>query len=124
MAYSKKGIGSENRKLFGIITSKHGSVDHPPNLFLTVKKHSSPRSVYSLKAAEKSDTWWERANKKLAESTLKTRFTLNKDGKVEVTPAVLPEDYEETRLLFEIVDDVFAMLEEEAEEAELDQPDS
>jgi hypothetical protein len=77
-----------------------------------------------LKTAEKSDTWWERANKKLAESTLKTRFTLNKDGRVEVNPPVLPEDYEETRLLFEIVDDVFAMLEEEAEEAELDQPDS
>ena len=77
-----------------------------------------------MKAAEKSDTWWERANKKLEESTLKTRFTLNKDGRVEVTPPVLPADYEETRLLFEIVDDVFAMLEEEAEEAELDQPDS
>jgi hypothetical protein len=77
-----------------------------------------------LKAAEKSDTWWERANKKLAESTLKTRFTLNMDGKVEVNPPVLPDDYEETRLLFEIVDDVFAMLEEEREEAELEQPDS
>ncbi len=74
-----------------------------------------------MKAAENSDTWWERANKKLEESTLKTRFTLNKDGRVEVNP---PVDYEETRLLFEIVDDVFAMLEEEAEEAELDQPDS
>jgi len=74
-----------------------------------------------LKAAEKSDTWWERANKKLEESTLKTRFTLNS---VEVNPPVLPADYEETRLLFEIVDDVFAMLEEEAEEAELDAPDS
>jgi hypothetical protein len=49
---------------------------------------------------------------------------LNKDGRVEVNPPVLPEDYEETRLLFEIVDDVFSMLEEEAEEAELDQPDS
>jgi len=68
--------------------------------------------------------WWERANKKLAESTLKTRFTLNGEGRVEVTPPVLPEDYEETRLLFEIVDDVFAMLEEEAEEAELEQPDT
>jgi hypothetical protein len=77
-----------------------------------------------LKTAEKTDTWWERANKKLAESTLKTRFVLNKDGKVEVTPPVLPEDYEETRLLFEIVDDVFSMLEEEAEEAELDAPDN
>jgi hypothetical protein len=77
-----------------------------------------------LKAAEKSDTWWERANKKLAESTLKTRFTLNKNGKVEVNPPVLPDDYEETRLLFEIVDDVFAMLEEEREEAELDEPDN
>ena len=77
-----------------------------------------------MKAAEKSDTWWERANKKLEESTLKTRFTLNSDGRVEVSPPVLPADYEETRLLFEIVDDVFAMLEEEAEEAEIDQPDS
>ena len=77
-----------------------------------------------MKAAENSDTWWERANKKLAESTLKTRFTLNSDGRVEVSPPVLPADYEGTRLLFEIVDDVFAMLEEEAEEAELDQPDS
>jgi hypothetical protein len=77
-----------------------------------------------LNAVEKSDTWWERANKKLAESTLKTRFIVNKDGRVEVNPPALPEDYEETRLLFEIVDDVFSMLEEEAEEAELDQPDS
>jgi hypothetical protein len=77
-----------------------------------------------LKAVEKSDTWWERANKKLAESTLKTRFALNKDGRVEVNPPVLPEDYEETRLLFEIVDDVFAMIEEEKEEAELDEPDN
>ena len=77
-----------------------------------------------MKAADKADSWWERANKKLAESTLKTRFMLNKDGRVEVNPPVLPEDYEETRLLFEIVDDVFSMLEEEAEEAELDQPDS
>ena len=77
-----------------------------------------------MKTVEKSDAWWERANKKLAESTLKTRFTLNKDGRVEVSPPVLPEDYEETRLLFEIVDDVFAMIEEEKEEAELDQPDS
>ena len=74
--------------------------------------------------AEKSDSWWERANKKLAETTLKTRFRLNIDGRVEVDPPVLPEDYEEARLLFEIVDDVFAMIEEEAEEAELDQPDS
>lgn len=74
-----------------------------------------------MKPAEKGDSWWERANKKLAESTLKTRFALNKDGKVEVTPAVLPEDYEEARLLFEIVDDVFSMLEEEAE---LDEPDN
>jgi hypothetical protein len=77
-----------------------------------------------LKADEKSDTWWERANKKLAESTLKTRFTLNSQGRVEVNPPVLPEDYEETRLLFEIVDDVFSMLEEEAEEAELNEPDN
>jgi hypothetical protein len=77
-----------------------------------------------LNTAEKANSWWERANKKLAESTLMTRFTLNKDGRVEVNPSILPEDYEETRLLFEIVDDVFAMLEEEAEEAELDQPDS
>ena len=77
-----------------------------------------------MKADEKPGTWWERANKKLAESTLKTRFILNKDGRVEVNPPALPDDYEETRLLFEIVDDVFAMLEEEAEEAELDQPDS
>ena len=77
-----------------------------------------------MMAAEKSGTWWERANKKLAESTLKTRFILNKDGRVEVNPPALPEDYEETRLLFEIVDDVFAMIEEEKEEAELDQPDS
>ena len=74
--------------------------------------------------AQKTDPWWERANKKLSESTLKTRFTLNKDGKVEIYPPVLPEDYEETRLLFEIVDDVFSMLEEEAEEAELDEPDN
>ena len=77
-----------------------------------------------MNAAEKSGTWWERANKKLAESTLKTRFIVNKDGRVEVNPPALPEDYEETRLLFEIVDDVFSMLEEEAEEAELAQPDS
>jgi len=77
-----------------------------------------------LKAVEKSDTWWERANKKLAESTLKTRFTVNSQGRVEVNPPVLPEDYEETRLLFEIVDDVFSMLEEEAEEAELNEPDN
>ena len=77
-----------------------------------------------MNAAEKSDTWWERANKKLAESTLKTRFILNKDGRVEVNPPALPEDYEETRLLFEIVDDVFAMIEEEKEEAELDEPDN
>ncbi len=95
-----------------------------PNLFLIVIQHRSQRSVYTLKAAEKADAWWERANKKLAESTLKTRFTLNKDGRVEVNPPVLPEDYEETRLLFEIVDDVFSMIEEEREEAELDQPDS
>ena len=77
-----------------------------------------------MKAVEKSDTWWERANKKLAESTLKTRFTLNSEGRVEVNPPVLPQDYEETRLLFEIVDDVFSMLEEEAEEAELNEPDN
>lgn len=77
-----------------------------------------------MKAAQKTDSWWERANEKLAESTLKTRFTMNKDGKVEITPPVLPDDYEETRLLFEIVDDVFSMLEEEAEEAELDEPDN
>jgi hypothetical protein len=77
-----------------------------------------------LETTEKADSWWERANKKLAESTLKTRFVLNKDGKVEVNPPVLPDDYEETRLLFEIVDDVFSMLQEEADEAELDQPDS
>jgi hypothetical protein len=77
-----------------------------------------------LKTVEKSDTWWERANKKLAESTLKTRFTLNSEGRVEVNPPVLPQDYEETRLLFEIVDDVFSMLEEEAEEAELNEPDN
>ncbi len=77
-----------------------------------------------MMAAEKSGTWWERANKKLAESTLKTRFILNSEGRVEVNPPALPEDYEETRLLFEIVDDVFAMIEEEKEEAELDQPDS
>ncbi len=70
------------------------------------------------------DSWWERANKKLAESTLKTRFVKNQDGKVEVSPSVLPDDYEETRLFFEIVDDVFAMLEEEKEEAELDEPDN
>jgi hypothetical protein len=82
------------------------------------------RSNQTLKPVEKGDSWWERANKKLAESTLKTRFTLNKDGKVEISPPVLPEDYEETRLLFEIVDDVFSMLEEEAEEAELDEPDN
>ena len=77
-----------------------------------------------MKAAEKSDTWWERANKKLEGSTLKTRFIMNKDGKVEVNPSVLPSDYEEARLLFEIVDDVFAMIEEEREEAELDEPDN
>jgi hypothetical protein len=123
MASCQEGIGSANRKFFGIVTSKHPSIEHPPNLFLTVKRHRSPKCI-ELKAAEKSDPWWERANKKLAESTLKTRFTLNKDGRVEVNPPVLPEDYEETRLLFEIVDDVFAMLEEEAEEAELNQPDS
>jgi hypothetical protein len=76
-----------------------------------------------LETTEKANSWWERANKKLAESTLKTRFVLNKDGKVEVSPPVLPDDYEETRLLFEIVDDVFSMLQEEADEAELDQPD-
>jgi len=77
-----------------------------------------------LEQVEKSDSWWERANKKLDETTLKTRFRLNMDGRVEVDPPVLPEDYEETRLLFEIVDDVFSMLQEEADEAELDQPDS
>ncbi len=77
-----------------------------------------------MEQVEKSDSWWERANKKLAETTLKTRFRLNMDGRVEVDPPVLPEDYEETRLLFEIVDDVFSMLQEEADEAELDQPDS
>ncbi len=77
-----------------------------------------------LEQVEKSDSWWERANKKLAETTLKTRFRLNMDGRVEVDPPVLPEDYEETRLLFEIVDDVFSMLQEEADEAELDQPDN
>ena len=77
-----------------------------------------------LEQVEKSDSWWERANKKLAETTLKTRFRLNTDGRVEVDPPVLPGDYEETRLLFEIVDDVFSMLQEEADEAELDQPDS
>jgi len=77
-----------------------------------------------LEQVEKSDSWWERANKKLAETTLKTRFRLNMDGRVEVDPPVLPEDYEETRLLFEIVDDVFSMLQEESDEAELDQPDS
>ena len=77
-----------------------------------------------LEQVEKSDSWWGRANKKLAETTLKTRFRLNTDGRVEVDPPVLPEDYEETRLLFEIVDDVFSMLQEEADEAELDQPDS
>jgi len=77
-----------------------------------------------LEQIEKSDSWWERANKKLAETTLKTRFRLNMAGRVEVDPPVLPEDYEETRLLFEIVDDVFSMLQEEADEAELDQPDS
>jgi len=77
-----------------------------------------------LEQVEKSDSWWGRANKKLDETTLKTRFRLNMDGRVEVDPPVLPEDYEETRLLFEIVDDVFSMLQEEADEAELDQPDS
>jgi hypothetical protein len=77
-----------------------------------------------LKPAEKGDTWWERANKKLSQSTLKTRFVLNKDGKVEINPPVLPEDYEDTRLLFEIVDDVFAIVQEEADEAEPDQSDS
>jgi hypothetical protein len=77
-----------------------------------------------LKADEKGETWWERANKKLSQSTLKTRFVLNKDGRVEINPPVLPEDYEETRLLFEIVDDVFAILQEEADEADLEQPDS
>ncbi|OLB46417.1 hypothetical protein AUI07_04550 [archaeon 13_2_20CM_2_53_6] len=77
-----------------------------------------------MEQVEKSDSWWERANKKLDETTLKTRFRLNMDGRVEVDPPVLPEDYEETRLLFEIVDDVFSMLQEEADEAELDQPDS
>ncbi len=77
-----------------------------------------------MEQIEKSDSWWERANKKLAETTLKTRFRLNMAGRVEVDPPVLPEDYEETRLLFEIVDDVFSMLQEEADEAELDQPDS
>jgi len=76
-----------------------------------------------LSPDQKTDTWWEAANRKLAESTLKTRFALNKDGRVEVNPPTLPEDYEETRLLFEIVDDVFAMLEEEAEEADLEKPD-
>jgi len=77
-----------------------------------------------LTLAEKSDSWWERANKKLAETTLKTRFRLNIDERVEVDPPVLPKDYEEARLLFEIVDDVFSMLQEEADEAELNQPDS
>jgi hypothetical protein len=77
-----------------------------------------------LKPAEKGDTWWERANKKLEQSTLKTRFVLNADGRVEISPSVLPEDYEDTRLLFEIVDDVFAILQEEADEAELEQPDN
>ena len=77
-----------------------------------------------MEQVEKSDSWWGRANKKLDETTLKTRFRLNMDGRVEVDPPVLPEDYEETRLLFEIVDDVFSMLQEEADEAELDQPDS
>ena len=80
--------------------------------------------MFALKPAEEADSWWERANKKLAETTLKTRFRLNTDGRVEVDPPVLPEDYEETRLLFEIVDDVFSMLQEEADEAELNQPDS
>jgi len=77
-----------------------------------------------LTLAGKSDSWWERANKKLAETTLKTRFRLNIDGRVEVDLPVLPENYEEARLLFEIVDDVFSMLQEEADEAELNQPDS
>ncbi len=77
-----------------------------------------------MKSDEKGETWWERANKKLSQSTLKTRFVLNKDGRVEINPPVLPEDYEETRLLFEIVDDVFAILQEEADEADLEQPDS
>jgi hypothetical protein len=77
-----------------------------------------------LNPVEKGDTWWERANKKLEQSTLKTRFVLNGDGRVEINPSVLPEDYEDTRLLFEIVDDVFAILQEEADEADLAQPDS
>jgi hypothetical protein len=77
-----------------------------------------------LSPDEKGETWWERANKKLEQSTLRTRFVLNQDGKVEMSPPVLPEDYEDTRLLFEIVDDVFAILQEEADEADLAQPDS
>jgi hypothetical protein len=92
--------------------------------FLPSSNTALSEVITLLKAAEKPDSWWERANKKLEGTSLKTRFTLNSDGRVEVNPAVLPADYEETRLLFEIVDDVFSMLEEEAEEAELDQPDS
>lgn len=77
-----------------------------------------------MKPDEKGETWWERANEKLSQSTLKTRFVLNKDRRVEISPPVLPDDDEETRLLFEIVDDIFAILQEEADEADLDQPDS
>ncbi len=77
-----------------------------------------------MKPVEKVDNWWERANRKLEQSTLKTRFVLNRDGRVEISPPVLPEDYEDARLFFEIVDDVFAILQEETDEADLDQPDS
>lgn len=77
-----------------------------------------------MKPVEKGDTWWERANKKLEQSTIKTRFVLNGDGRVEISPPVLPEDYEDTRLFFEIVDDVFAILQEEADEADLEQADN
>lgn len=77
-----------------------------------------------MKPVEKGDNWWERANKKLEQSALKTRFVLNQDGRVEISPSVLPEDYEDTRLFFEIVDDVFAILQEEADEVDLAQPDS
>ncbi len=82
------------------------------NPFLVAIPISDVSEVFALKPAEEADSWWERANKKLAETTLKTRFRLNTDGRVEVDP------------LFEIVDDVFSMLQEEADEAELDQPDS
>lgn len=63
-------------------------------------------------------TWWEIANDMLARTSLETRFSRNADGRVVVNPSVLPKDEADTRLLFEIVADVFAKLEEEEELAE------